>query len=78
VVGDDLNRSDLGGADGPLEELAGSLGVPAWGDEHINDLAGLVDRPVHVAPPTRHLDVGLVDLPAVPGPVAARPCGLGQ
>jgi hypothetical protein len=44
VVGDDLNRSDLGGADRPPEQLAGSLGVPAGGDDHVNHLAGLVDR----------------------------------
>jgi hypothetical protein len=30
LVGDDLHGRDLGGADGPLEEAAGCLGVALW------------------------------------------------
>jgi hypothetical protein len=35
VVGDDLDRSDLGCADGMLEESASGHGVTPRGDEHI-------------------------------------------
>jgi hypothetical protein len=44
----------------------------------VDDLAGLVDRPVHLAPLPGHLGVGLVDLPTVPDGVLARPSGVGQ
>src|SRR4051812_43395386 len=32
---------------------------------HVDDLPVLVDRPIQIRPPARHLDVGLVDEPAV-------------
>ena len=35
------------------------------GDEHVDDLPGLVDRPVHIAPPAGELDVGYVNEPAI-------------
>jgi len=54
-----------------LEEPTGCGRVATWRDEHIDDLAELVDRPVHVAPPTGDLDVGLIDVPAGPDGVAA-------
>jgi hypothetical protein len=43
MVGDDLNGRDLGRADGPLEEAAGSPPVMLGGDKDIDDLAELVD-----------------------------------
>jgi hypothetical protein len=49
LIGDHLDGSDLGRADGLLEESAGPSDVARWGDEHVDDLAKLVDRPVHVA-----------------------------
>jgi hypothetical protein len=48
------------------------------GDEHVDDLAELVDRAVHVAPLSADPDVGLIDLPAVADGVAAGPSGIGQ
>jgi len=61
-----------------LEEPTGCGRVATWRDEHIDDLAELVDRPVHVAPPTGDLDVGLIDVPAGPEGVAAGAGGVGQ
>jgi hypothetical protein len=78
LVGDDLHGRDPGGADGPLEEAAGCLGVALSGDEHVDDLAELVDRAVAVAPPTGDLHLGLVHEPAIPDQVAAGPGGVGQ
>ena len=78
LVGDDLHGRDLGGADGPLQEAAGGLGVALGGDEHVDDLAELVDRTVDVAPPTGDLCLSLIGLPAVADGVAAGPGGVGQ
>jgi hypothetical protein len=64
--------------DGALEEPAGGLRVPACRDEHVDDLAELVDRAVHVAPLPSDLHIGLIDLPAVTDGVAAGSGGLGQ
>ena len=50
LVGDDLHRGDLRRAERPLEEPAGSGRIAPWGDEHVDDLAELVDRAVDVAP----------------------------
>ena len=55
----------------PLEEPAGSGRIAPWGDEHVDDLAELVDRTVDVPPVASHLDLGLVDLPTVADAVAA-------
>ena len=41
-------------------------------------MAELVDGPVQVLPRTTHLEVGLVDVPAVADGVAGGPSGLGQ
>jgi hypothetical protein len=78
VVGDDLNRRDLGRADGPLEEAAGSPPVTLDGDKDIDDLAELVDGAVDIAPPASDLHVGLIHLPAVPDGVPAGLGGLGE
>jgi hypothetical protein len=78
VVGDDLDRGDLRRAERPLEEPAGSGRIAPWGDEHVDDLAELVDGSVDVAPPSGDLHVGFVDLPAIADAVAAGPGSLGQ
>jgi hypothetical protein len=52
--------------------------VAPRGDEHVDDLAELVDRPVHIAPPPGDLHIGLVDLPAISNTMPARPSSLGQ
>jgi len=52
--------------------------VAAGRHEHVDDLPELVDRPVDVAPPAGHPDVGLVHEPAVADGVPARPGSLGQ
>jgi hypothetical protein len=78
VVGDHLDWRDPHRADGALEEPAGGLRVPACRDEHVDDLAELINRAVRVAPLPSDLHIGLVDLPAVTDGVAAGPGGLGQ
>jgi hypothetical protein len=78
LVGDDLHGRDLGCGDGPLEEVAGGPGVAPRGDEHVDDLAELVDRTVDIAPAAGHLDVGLVHEPTIPDQVAAGSGGVGQ
>src|SRR5215204_2598900 len=51
---------------GPGEEPAGRGGVPLLGQQHVDDLPVLVDRPVQVPPPAGDLDVSLIDEPPVP------------
>jgi hypothetical protein len=77
-VGDDLHRPRLGGADGVLEEAAGSPPVTLGGDKDIDDLAELVDGAVYVAPASGDLHIRLVDLPAVPDTMTAGSGGLGE
>jgi hypothetical protein len=43
----------------------GGVSVSSGGHEHVDDLAELVDRAVHIAPLPGDLQVGLIDLPAV-------------
>ena len=49
-VGGDLDGRDPGPADRSLEEAAGCLGVAVRREEHVDDLAKLVDRTEQVAP----------------------------
>ena len=65
-VGDDLHRRYLRRADRPLEEAGSGCRVPPWEDHHVDDLAELIDRSVHVPPPSAgDLNVGLVPGPAI-------------
>jgi hypothetical protein len=66
-----------GGASTPRATQPGSV-IPVWGDEHVDDLAELVDRTVDVAPLPGDLDVGVVDLPTISHQVAAGSGNLGQ
>ena len=56
-----------------LEEPCSGIDVAAFRDVHIDDLAVLVDRSVHVPPHTSHPDVGFVDEPAITDTMPARP-----
>jgi len=62
--------------------LAGRTGERPWrpecGDEHVDDLPELVDRAAHIPPLAGDLDVGLVDLPAIPDTMPAGSGNLGQ
>jgi hypothetical protein len=78
LVGDDLHRRHLRGADGPFEEPAGCHRVTPRGHEHVNDLADLINRPVHVLPPASDLHVRLVHEAAASHGVPARASRLGQ
>ena len=61
------------GVESRLEEPCSGIDVAAFRDVHIDDLAVLVDRPVHVPPHTSHPDVGFVDEPTITDTVPARP-----
>jgi hypothetical protein len=61
-----------------LVEVMAGVSVPSGGHEHVNDLAELVDRAVHIPPPSGDLHIRLVDLPAVADGVPAGPSSLGQ
>ena len=70
-IGHDLGRLAMG-AERRREEPSRSSGVASCGDVDVDDLAVLVDRPVHVAPPSGDLHIGLIHEPAVTDRVAAR------
>ena len=72
---DDLDNA---ATQSPDVEPAGSGGVPLFGQQDVDDLPVLVDRPVQVLPPAGHLDVGLVDEPPVSGGVPERSGGVGK
>src|SRR4029450_12534850 len=78
LIGDPLDGSDLMHAGGLFEEPAGGPEVAPRGDDHVDDLAELVDRTIDVAPPAGDLDIGLIHLPAISNTMSARPSGLGQ
>jgi hypothetical protein len=78
LVGDHFHGRDLGPADGLLEEPPGGGAITTPGDEYVDDLPELVDRAVDIAPVASNLGVGLIDLPASPDGMPARPGGLGQ
>jgi hypothetical protein len=56
----------------------GGAHIATRGDEHVDDLACLVDRAVDVAPSASDLHVGFVNLPAATNGMAAGPGGVGQ
>jgi hypothetical protein len=49
--------------EGAGEEPTGGRQVPFFGDENVDDLAVLADRPIEIDPPAGDLDVGLIDEP---------------
>jgi hypothetical protein len=59
-------------------EPAGGGRVAPWGDEHVDDLAERVDRPVDIAPAPGDLHIRLVDLPSVADTLTAGSGGIGQ
>jgi hypothetical protein len=52
--------------------------IPPHGEEHVDDLAELIDPSVQIPPPTGDLHIRLVHEPAVSDDVAAWAGGLGQ
>ena len=77
-VGGDLNRHPSGALDGPSEEPASRVRVAARRQEHVDDLAGLVDCSEQVPPGPSDLQVGLIDVPAIPDDVPTGPGCLGE
>jgi hypothetical protein len=76
LISCDLDRTDHGRANRPLEEPVGGRGVSLPGDEDVDDLPELVNRPVYIPPLPGDLHVGLVHLPAVADGVPTRPGGV--
>jgi hypothetical protein len=71
AIGDDLVRLTV--CEQRLREERPCRGdVTPLGDQDVDDLAVLVDCPVHVAPDAGDFDVGLVDEPSNPDRVPAR------
>jgi hypothetical protein len=68
----------MGVADRPLEASMGGRGVPACGDEPVDDLPELVNRSVPIPPLAGDPHVGLVPPPAIPNAVPTGPGSLGK
>jgi hypothetical protein len=64
--------------EGTGEEPASGRQVPLLGDQHVDDLAELIDRPVQIDAPPGDLDICFVDKPAITWNVPARPCRVDQ
>jgi hypothetical protein len=77
-VGDDFSRDHLECAQRSGEEPAGRRSVPAGRDQHVDNLAVLINRPVDVAPEAVDLHVGLIDEPPAARRVPGEASGLGQ
>jgi hypothetical protein len=71
-IGGDLGR-DRARAQRPDEEPAAARQVTSIGQQGVDELAVLVNRPLQVGPPAGHLHIGLVGEPAVAGSAAAEP-----
>jgi hypothetical protein len=77
AVGGDLGR-DRARAQRPGEEPPGGRQVTPDGEQHVDDLAVLVDGPVQVRPPPGNLDVGLVGEPPITRCMPAEPRRLDE
>lgn len=73
----DLSRTCMAGQD-HREERTSSREIASLRDVYVDDLAILVDRPVHVPPHPCDLDIGFVNEPAVTDTVTAGSRGVDQ
>ncbi len=76
-VGDHFGRDDFQRVEGLGKESVGRGGVAADAQQHVDDLATLVNGPVDVAPHAVDLDVVLVYEPAVARRMAGESSGVG-
>ena len=60
------------------KELAGGRHIPILGDQHVDNLAELVDRSVQINPLPGDLDVGLVHELAITRAASAGSCRVDQ
>jgi hypothetical protein len=77
TVGDHLNGCDPCGTDHALEEPSGCPDVAPRGDEHVDDLAELIDRSVHLPPLAGDLHLRLIHEPAISHRMPTWPGRLG-
>ena len=77
-VGYDFAGSGPGRAERLQEAPVGGPWRPGTRRHHVDDLAGLVDRSVHIAPLAGDLHLGLIHVPAVANGVAAWSGGVGE
>lgn len=73
-----LGRHRLQHFQGASEEPASRRSVTAGRYQHVDDLAMLVDGPVHVPPDTVDLHIRFIHEPAVTRSAAGEPGGIGQ
>jgi hypothetical protein len=64
--------------EGPGEEPAGGRQIPFLGDQHVDDLPVLVDRPGQIHPPPSDLHIRLIHTPAITRCVPTGPCRVDQ
>jgi hypothetical protein len=65
LVGDELNGGKPGGVQRPGEEVASSRQITLCRDQHIDNLADLIDGSVQVDSPAADLDIRFIDEPAI-------------
>jgi hypothetical protein len=75
AAGCDLGR-DRAGLHRPDKEAPRGRQVTPHGQQDVDDLAMLADRPVQAGPPAGHLHIPLIDEPPVTRSVTARAGGL--
>jgi len=59
-------RGDVGDGLGGLEKRLGSRHVPVLTEHHVDQRAVAVNGAIEIAPVPVHLDIGFVDIPALP------------
>jgi hypothetical protein len=73
---------DLGRAwtvlEGVGKELASGRQIPFLGDQHVDDLPILVDRPIQIEPATGDFDISLIDIPPITRRVPTGPGRINQ
>jgi hypothetical protein len=72
LVGHHFRRGHLRGVQRPGKKALGSGGVPPFREVDINDLAKLIDSPVHITPDPGDLHIRFVHPPAVADRVPTR------
>jgi hypothetical protein len=73
---------DLGRAwtvsQGVGKESASGRQIPLLGDQHVDDLPILVDRPIQIDPATGDFDISLIDIPLITRRVPTGPGRINQ
>jgi hypothetical protein len=65
-------------SEGVGKELASGRQIPLLGDQHVDDLPILVNRPIQIYPATGDFDISLVDIPPITRRVPTGPGRINQ